>query len=57
MTKVTWLADDNYNNDDFLCANILVDQTQWLDKTKGLSNIVIVDNARVIDGWMRVLGG
>ena len=29
------------NNNDFLCANILEDQAQWRDKTKGLSNPVI----------------
>ena len=27
---------------DFLCANILKDQAQWRDKTKGLSKLVMV---------------
>ena len=27
---------------DFFCANILEDQAQWSDKTKGLSKLVIV---------------
>ena len=27
----------NNNNNDFFCANILKDQAQWHDKTKGLS--------------------
>ena len=31
------------NNNDFLCANILEDQAQWRDKTKGLSNCVNVE--------------
>ena len=31
----------HYNNDIF-CANILEDQAQWHDKTKGLSKLVIV---------------
>ena len=30
------------NNDDFLCVNILEGRDQWRDKTKGFSNIVIV---------------
>ena len=49
----------NINNNtinDFLCANILEDQAQWRDKTKGLRNLVIVNNARVVDGWMKALG-
>ena len=33
----------NNNNNDFLCANILEDQAQWRDKTKGLSNCVNVE--------------
>ena len=32
------------NNNDFFCANILEDQAQWRDKTKGLSNVVIENN-------------
>ena len=37
------------NNKDFLylCVNILEDQAQWLDKIKGLSNRVIVNNAQM----------
>ena len=30
------------NNSDFFCANILEDQAQWRDKTKGLSKLIIV---------------
>ena len=33
----------NNNNTDFLCANILEDRAQWRDKTKALSNLVIVE--------------
>ena len=43
----------NINNNtvnDFLCANILEDQAHWGNK------IVIVNNARVVDGWLKVLG-
>ena len=36
-------ASYNNNNNDFLCANILEDQAQWRDKTKGLSNCVNVE--------------
>ena len=28
-----------YNNNDFFCVNILKDQAQWRDKTKGLSKL------------------
>ena len=35
----------NNNNNDFFCANILEDQAQWCDKTKGLSKLVIESNA------------
>ena len=45
----------NNNNNDYLCANSLEDQTQWCNKTKGLSNLVIVNNAHVADGLMKVL--
>ena len=32
-----------YNNsNDFFCTNILEDQAQWRDKTKGLSKLVMV---------------
>ena len=30
------------NNNEFLCMNIIEDQAQWRDKTKGLSNLVII---------------
>ena len=33
----------NNNNNDFLCANILEDRAQWRDKTKGLSNLEVVE--------------
>jgi len=33
------------NNNDFFCANILRDQAQCHDKTKGLSKLVIESNA------------
>ena len=45
------------NNNDFFCANILEDQAQWRDKTKGLNKLVIVNNAWVVNGWMKKLGG
>ena len=38
-----------------MCTNIHEDQAQWRNKAIGLSNLVIVNNARVIDGWMKVL--
>ena len=34
---------NNNNDNDFLCANILEDQAQWRDETKGLSNCVNVE--------------
>ena len=36
------------SNNGFLCTNILENQAQWRDKTKGLGNLVTVDNVRVI---------
>ena len=55
-TRVRKLThNDNYN--DFFCANILKDQAQWRDKTKGLSKLVIENNAWVVNGWMKKLGG
>ena len=47
------------NNSTFnasLCANIIKDQAQSRDKTKGLSKLVIVNNPRVVDGWTKVPG-
>ena len=44
----------NNNNKEFLCANILESRAQWRDKTKELSNLVIVNNARVVTEWMKV---
>ena len=38
------------NNNDFFCANILEDQAQWHDKTKGLSKLIIVKQSSM-DGW------
>ena len=49
----------NDNNNDFLCANILEDRAQWRDKTKALSNLVIVEQCvsrRRKDEWDRQLG-
>ena len=37
------IRDDNNNN--FFCVNILEDQAQWRDKTKGLSKLVIENHA------------
>ena len=37
------LKNVNNNNNNFLCANILENQAQWRDKTKGLSNCVNVE--------------
>ena len=36
---------NNNNNNGFFCANILEDQAQWRDKTKGLRKLVIESNA------------
>ena len=36
---------NNNNNNDFFCANVLEDQAQLRDKTKGLSKLVIENNA------------
>ena len=44
-------GDDDNNNNDLFCANILVDQAQWRDKTKGLSKLVIVKQC-VSHQWM-----
>ena len=41
----------NNNNNDLFCANILEDQAQWRDKTKGLSKLVIVKQC-VSRQWM-----
>ena len=45
------------NNNDFFSANILEGLAQWRDKTKGLSKLVIENNALVVNGWMKKLGG
>ena len=42
---------NNNNNNDFLCANILEDRAQCRDKTKALSNLVIVEQC-VSRQWM-----
>ena len=39
------------NNNDFFCTNILEDQAQWRDKTKGLSKLVIIKQC-VSRQWM-----
>ena len=36
---------DNNNNSNFFCANILENQAQWRDKTRGLINLIIESNA------------
>ena len=48
----TWLCVSyNNNNNDFFGANILEVQAQWRDKTKGLSELVIVKQC-VSREWM-----
>ena len=47
----------NNNNNHFFSANILEDRAQWRDKSKGLSKLIIENNARVVNGWMKKLGG
>ena len=37
---------NNNNNNDFLCANILKDRALWCDQTKGLTNLLIVQQLR-----------
>ena len=49
---ITYLHCTYNNNNDFFSANVLEDQAQWRDKTKGLSKLVIENN-----GWMKKLGG
>ena len=44
------------NNKDFLCANMLEDQAQWCDKTKGLCKLVIINNALRRIGSIREIG-
>ena len=44
MFQLVQQTADNNNKD---CANILKDQAQWRDKTKGLNNCVIVNNAQM----------
>ena len=39
-----WLNNNN-NNSNFFCANILENQAQWRDKTRGLINLIIESNA------------
>ncbi len=48
---INWQFFDNNNNNDFFCANILEDQAQWRDKTKGLSKLIIVKQC-VSRQWM-----
>ena len=35
---------NNNNNSNFFCANILENQAQWRDKTRGLINLIIESN-------------
>ena len=49
-------CNSNNNNNDFFCANILEDQAQRRDKTKGLSKLAIENNPCVVNGWMKKLG-
>ena len=49
--KVTHATIYNNNNNNILCASILEDQAQWRDKTKGLSNLLIVSQY-VSHRWM-----
>ena len=44
-TNVTVLYNNNNNNSNFFCANILENQAQWRDKTRGLINLIIESNA------------
>ena len=39
-----------------IASNIIENQAEWLDKTKGLSYLIVVNNPQVIDEWMKVLG-
>ena len=41
------------SNNDFLCANILEEQAQWREKSKG-ENVVIVNNTRDVNGSMKI---
>ena len=48
---------NNNNNNHFFSANILEDRAQWRNKTKGLGRLVIGNNAWVVNGWVKKLGG
>ena len=39
------VPNNNNNNSNFFCANILENQAQWRDKTRGLINLIIESNA------------
>ena len=49
--NITLESYNNNNNNDLFCANILEDQAQWCDKTKGLSKLIII-NQCVSHQWM-----
>ena len=60
VLNLKWHPCIDNNNNDFFCANIVEDQAQWRDKTKGLSKLVIVKQCvshQWVDGWMKKLGG
>ena len=43
LVKLNENFSTQYNHcDDFVCVNILEDRAQWCDKTKGLSNLIII---------------
>ena len=45
LTSVSLTDHRNNNNSNFFCANILENQAQWCDKTRGLINLIIESNA------------
>ena len=42
-TDISVTYNNDNNNNDFFCANILEDQALWRDRTKGLTKLVIVN--------------
>ena len=36
-----------------MSSYIIEDKAQWRDKTKGLSNIVIINTARIVNGYRK----
>ena len=45
LQKFSVVVKYNNNNNNFFCANVLENQAQWRDKTKGLINLLIESNA------------